>query len=162
MLDVCYIDAMGQDTTKRVSFGDAVRHYRTMLGLKQGEVARRLGVSQNTVSRWEVAARPPAEYHLVRLAELLRADPEELRQGIIHTGGEDDDELRADIERIAVQVGTTPEHVHKIADAIAGLLTLPPEGAGHLEQTVRALQAYYAARGEDEDDDEEELQVKEC
>ena len=46
---------------------DEIRQWREARGLGQGDLARALGVSQATVSRWETGDRP-ATMPLVRLA----------------------------------------------------------------------------------------------
>lgn len=54
--------------------GEALRFRREELGLDQGQVARRLQVSQQTVSRWEKGLAVPRPGRVLALAELLRTD----------------------------------------------------------------------------------------
>lgn len=53
---------------------DEIRDLRTRLGLSQAQFAARLGVSVNTVARWEQCSRRPGPYALLRLQQ-LRARP---------------------------------------------------------------------------------------
>ena len=51
-----------------------LKRYRKMAGLTQEEVAQRLGVSPQTVARWEQGARIPSVEHLEELADLYGID----------------------------------------------------------------------------------------
>ena len=54
--------------------GEAVRNRREELGLRQKRMADRLGVSQQTVSRWEKGLSVPRPARLLALAQLLDLD----------------------------------------------------------------------------------------
>lgn len=73
-----------------------LRKMRTRIGITQTELARRMGVRQNTITQWELGNRQPRADILVKLAdtvgctldELLRpekekipAAPEEKKEG---------------------------------------------------------------------------------
>ena len=55
-------------------FGDFVKLRREELDLDQAELARQLGVNQQTVSKWEQAKAVPRPKRIHRLAEVLRVD----------------------------------------------------------------------------------------
>lgn len=59
-------------------FGDFVRVRREELNLDQSGLGRRLGVNQQTVSRWEQAKAVPRPDRIRRLAEVLRVEVAEL------------------------------------------------------------------------------------
>lgn len=48
---------------------DRITKARTHAGLNQGELAEKLGVSRNTLNRWESGSRNPSEKNLQALAE---------------------------------------------------------------------------------------------
>ena len=65
-----------------------IRALRKSLGLSQAIFARRVGVDQSNVSRWERGA-PPDDAHMVRLAELAGQHPAAFRYGRLpETGSE--------------------------------------------------------------------------
>jgi len=49
-----------------------MRARRAFAGLKQGELAEKLGVSQNTVSKWEHGRHAPSVPQLVAMAEIYK------------------------------------------------------------------------------------------
>lgn len=58
-----------------------IRALRRTLGLSQAALARRLGVDQSNISRWEHGAIPD-EAHLAHLAELAGSHPAVFRYGV--------------------------------------------------------------------------------
>ncbi len=61
-------------------FGEAVKIRREELGLDQLELGRRVGVGQQTVSRWETGAAVPKANRLPLLADVLGLDSEYLHR----------------------------------------------------------------------------------
>ncbi len=59
-------------------FGDRVKRRREELGLSQPQLARRIDVSDKTISRWETGQDAPTPERLDRLAKALHANPIEL------------------------------------------------------------------------------------
>ncbi|MCA1697119.1 MAG: helix-turn-helix domain-containing protein, partial [Actinobacteria bacterium] len=59
-------------------FGDFVKLRREELSLDQGGLALRLGVHQQTVSKWEQAKAVPPPKRIRELAEVLRVDVSDL------------------------------------------------------------------------------------
>ena len=57
---------------------EAIRLRREELGLDQSELAERLGVGQQTVSRWETGAGLPRRERLPQLASSLEFEPSHL------------------------------------------------------------------------------------
>ena len=53
-----------------------IRKRRTELGLRQLDLAIKVGVSRYTVIRWESGKSRPQNHHLLVLARLLGVDPE--------------------------------------------------------------------------------------
>jgi transcriptional regulator with XRE-family HTH domain len=65
---------------RRVSLGNLIRARRRQLELEQGEVALRIGVEQQTVSRWENGEARPRLERLKAIARALELSEPELRQ----------------------------------------------------------------------------------
>ena len=55
-----------------------IHKYRERQGLRQLDLALLLGVSEMSVSHWERGARIPPEEVIIRLAEILKVNPETL------------------------------------------------------------------------------------
>ena len=62
------------------TFGDNLSKSRKKAGLSQEELAARLGVSRQAVSKWERAEASPDTDNLLALAKLFGVRPEELLQ----------------------------------------------------------------------------------
>lgn len=60
-------------------FGEILRTRRAEQGLEQRDVADRLGVTQQTVSKWETGVTIPRAPRIAALASLLDLDP-----GLLH------------------------------------------------------------------------------
>jgi len=93
--------------------GQALRRFRRLNGIKQGDVAERLSVSQGSVSRWESGTQEPDAINRDRIAEIVAASP---------TGAGD-----AAIKRL---VSTSSLPVHLICDATHRLLAASLTRAG--------------------------------
>ena len=52
---------------------DEIRQLRQKLGLTQEEFARRLGVSWNTIARWETGTRKPGKFAQIVLRQMMDA-----------------------------------------------------------------------------------------
>ena len=61
-----------------MAFGDVIRFRREKVGLDQASLARRIGVTQQTISRWERSPRLPPAHHFLSLASALDVAPTEL------------------------------------------------------------------------------------
>lgn len=89
--------------------GRALRRFRLLNGIKQGDVAERLAVTQASVSRWESGAHLPEAAMRDRILAMIAA----------HAGNDGDAALRRLIES-----STAP--VHLVCDATHRLLAASP------------------------------------
>ena len=64
-----------------MTLGERIAYYRGKLGLSQGELAERLGVSRQAVSKWETDAGLPDLERLIALSRLYRITLDELVKG---------------------------------------------------------------------------------
>lgn len=62
----------------RINLSKRIRRRRWVLGLTQAELARRVGVTVDAISKWEHARRAPRATKLARLADALELPAEEL------------------------------------------------------------------------------------
>jgi transcriptional regulator with XRE-family HTH domain len=69
------IDFLGYDPLRAAkSWGERLVRHRTTLGMTQKEAARRLGVDQGTLAKWERGEREPAGAFLVRVNGFLHEE----------------------------------------------------------------------------------------
>lgn len=69
-----------------MSLGETIQHYRRGLGISQEELARRLGVSCETVNDWELDRVAPEVGRLKALAEFFSITVDELLSGKVLVG----------------------------------------------------------------------------
>ncbi len=108
-------------------FGEYLRACREALGLTQEQLARKVGVSQATISQYEQGEITPRPRNLVVLATALRRSPDELlaRSGYLP--------FRMPGEREPSPTGSMARHQAR------------PELAGFTEPIQRAAYALFAA-----------------
>ena len=70
------------DTSRENDLAARIRALRKSLGMSQSSFARRVGVDQSNVSRWEHGA-PPDDAHIAQLAEMAGQHPAAFRYGRI-------------------------------------------------------------------------------
>lgn len=73
-------ETAGGELSQATGLAARIRALRKSLGLSQASLAKRVGVDQSNVSRWERGA-PPDDAHIVRLAELAGQHPAAFRYG---------------------------------------------------------------------------------
>lgn len=66
---------------------DKIRELREANGIRQSELASRLGVSQNTVSQWETGTRVPRVDTLKKIASLFGCTVDDLLKPEKETAG---------------------------------------------------------------------------
>ncbi len=76
-------------------FGDFLKLRREELNLEQTDLARELGVQQQTVSKWERARAVPKPERIRRLAEVLRVDVADLMKYAGYLADGDSEEAQA-------------------------------------------------------------------
>lgn len=114
-------------------FGEYFRSRREELGLSQRESAKRLGVSVNTIARWERGAAVPTSARAGSLRDLLgisRARVEDLVRGTPPPSGAEANEARiAELEdRIAELEEKCAQPVTSLEDQFGNTITLGPAG----------------------------------
>jgi transcriptional regulator with XRE-family HTH domain len=67
-----------------IAFGDLVAQQRTQLGWSQQELATKLGVKQQTVSRWEKGLAKPRAREIPSIAKILRVEEQKLHVAAGH------------------------------------------------------------------------------
>ena len=82
--------------------GEKIQFYRRKLGLSQEELAKRMLLSRQTISLWEMDKTVPTLENLIRLKEILGVSVDELLG---------DDKLLEDIENEIIVVGANEENV---------------------------------------------------
>ena len=60
------------------TLGKRIAYHRKNLGLTQEQLAEKLGVSRQAVSKWETGTAEPSTSNLLALAKAFNISPEEL------------------------------------------------------------------------------------
>ena len=95
------------------AFGRRVRDTRVAQGLSQWALARKIGVSSNTLLSWEKGHWRPNPYNISRLASALGVSEEFLRTGMNPSEAQRPEDERQD------SIGSEIEHLkRKIASAL--------------------------------------------
>ena len=68
-----------------MSIGERITSLRTAASLSQGQLADRMGVSRQAVSKWENDLSCPDPLRLIQLADALGTDVEYLASGVSHS-----------------------------------------------------------------------------
>lgn len=68
-----------------MSIGERITSLRTAASLSQGQLADRMGVSRQAVSKWENDLSCPDPLRLIQLADALGTDVEYLASGVPHS-----------------------------------------------------------------------------
>lgn len=93
-----------------MSIGERITSLRTAASLSQGQLADRMGVSRQAVSKWENDLSCPDPLRLIQLADALGADVEYLASGVVHSPP-------APPEPIVIrQVEERPVYVEKVVE----------------------------------------------
>lgn len=93
-----------------MSIGERIISLRTAASLSQGQLADRMGVSRQAVSKWENDISCPDPLRLIQLADALGADVEYLASGVVHSPP-------APPEPIVIrQVEERPVYVEKVVE----------------------------------------------
>ena len=75
-------DVRSESALLKKSMGEVLKAHRTRCKMTQEFVADQLGVSRQTVSKWETGVSDPSTSHLLRLAKLFGVSPAELLKEI--------------------------------------------------------------------------------
>lgn len=103
-----------------MSVGERIYALRTAASLSQGQLADRMGVSRQAVSKWENDTSCPDPLRLIQLADALNTDVEYLATGK-HS------EIRVPSDPIVIrQVVETPVYVEKVVEKPV-FIEKPPE-----------------------------------
>ena len=69
-----------------MTLGQRILHHRTRCGMSQLELAERLGVSRQSISKWETDGSVPELDKLVKLSEVFSVSLDELVRGRVEEG----------------------------------------------------------------------------
>lgn len=71
-----------------MAFSNRLKLYRTNMGLKQEELAKNIGVSQKTISSWEVGRSEPTMKEVAKLCKIFDCTVEDLTDTRVRKVGE--------------------------------------------------------------------------
>lgn len=130
-------------------FAERVKEQRLQMGLQQGQLAERVGVTGQTVSLWERGLRYPTREALSKLADYFNVHIEYL------TGETDDSSPRQDVldtqEKLMITLGLERVAMHamrfsKLSDAMKSVIESATYEAyrldrdsGHLDKNAEGI-----------------------
>ena len=99
-----------------------IRMLRRARGLSQEEVARRLHVTRQTLSKWENGLSVPDAQLLRRLAEVLEAPVARLLDGPEEPGEEKQDTVARQLEQLNLLLAERNRRSRRVLRIVAGVL----------------------------------------
>ena len=82
ILDINSSNIRKESNNIKRTLGENIKEYRIQCKMTQEFVAERLGVSRQTVSKWESGISDPSTSNLFALAKLFGITPEELLKNV--------------------------------------------------------------------------------
>ena len=101
---------------------DNIRSLRKARGLSQEEVAQRLHITRQTLSKWENGLSVPDAQLLLKLAEILEVSVAQLLEGSTETNGEEQDPVAEQLERLNLLLAERNRRSRRIWRIVAGVL----------------------------------------
>jgi len=80
--DFCYHGSINKEVVRMMTLGERLTRLRNERGMSQDDLAEVLGVSRQSVSKWETDASVPELDKLVRLCSLFEVSLDELVRGV--------------------------------------------------------------------------------
>lgn len=96
-----------------------IRELRNGMGLSQAQFGARLGVSANTIARWERGERAPNQYHQLRLNQLRSQPVDDLDIDLMLARATSDEAGQASMDAVehADRSGLSPLALHLAGNA---------------------------------------------
>ena len=95
---------------------------RARLGLNQAELANMLGITRQTLSKWENGLSVPDAQLLLKLAEILEVSVAQLLEGSTETNEEEQDTVAEQLERLNLLLAERNRRSRRIWRIVAGVL----------------------------------------
>lgn len=124
-------------------FADRLIEMRRTRGLSQEELAKRLGLSRQAVSKWERAESAPDIGNLVALADIYDVSLDELVRGMEQTESEvEATEVQVDESQVGAsdEVSVEEEVVEEVAPKVRVEEEIPPPNADDVVSTSNEAQ----------------------
>ena len=96
-----------------MNIGERITALRKEKNISQTELAKRLNVSRQAVSKWEQGASSPDTDRLIQLAEILETEVEYLATGVHPEPGSVVLNVVETVERVQVQEKVVVRHVRR-------------------------------------------------
>ena len=101
---------------------DNIRSLRKARGLSQEEVAQRLHITRQTLTKWENGLSVPDAQLLLKLAEILEVSVAQLLEGSTETNEEEQDTVAEQLERLNLLLAERNRRSRRIWRIVAGVL----------------------------------------
>lgn len=96
-----------------MNIGERITALRKEMNISQAELAKRLNVSRQAVSKWEQGTSSPDTERLIQLAEILDTEVEYLATGVHPEPGSVVLNVVETVERVQVQEKVVVRHVRR-------------------------------------------------
>ncbi len=106
---------------------DTLKALRTQKGMTQEELAIRLHVIRQTISKWEKGLSVPDAQMLIKIADVFEVSTSELlgdnrSKGNSETGAENDPSIAEQLSRINEQLAIKNKRAHTIWKVVVGVI----------------------------------------
>ena len=119
-----------------IFYGPKFKSIRESLNLTQGDIARQLGISYQSVEKWEKGINAPRLPKVYKLAEILRCSPSEFAE--FEPGEYREKKLAIDVFR--KEVG--PDMIQKVCDDLMKQVLFLDIDATAKEIVMKTIQEY--------------------
>jgi transcriptional regulator with XRE-family HTH domain len=97
---------------KNLSIGEQIKFLRTRKGWLQEDLAKRVGVTKQSISKWEKGAVEPKGKHMIELREIFQTDfgQSQTEEPELSDMTKELKKLQAQIARLSTDPASTSEH----------------------------------------------------
>lgn len=101
-----------------MNIADSIRVYRTLNGMTQQELGKRLGITAQAVSKYECGLSEPDSSGILKMCEMFGVTADEL---LGRDSGEAQDHPTIDSTIVQMLVTLSPDQIQRVRDFVAGL-----------------------------------------
>lgn len=115
-----------------VTLGERIRQLRKEKGFNQNQLGEKLGVDDNTVSKWELGTQMPSPENIAKLTELFDIP-------LAYLGGSSDDRSFREIGDELAAASAAEDDREYLKHMVKIFSDLSPEGQKYIKVTLSAV-----------------------